>query len=67
MPNKPGVYRFVGTRRTPSKGFIVSLDTYVEVRKDLAFPELMVAQFGSSGLYPISRYQGEWTLVREKE
>lgn len=63
----PGIYHFKGIRSTPSKKFIVSLDTYVEIRIDRAYPELMVAMFGTGKLYPISSFEGEWELVYGKE
>ena len=65
-PNKPGIYHFKGIRMTPSKKYIVSVDDYVRVRPDMAYPELMVAHFGTGKLYPISAYEGTFDFVREE-
>lgn len=59
-PNKPGVYKFKGIRYTASKKFIISIDDYVKVKTDSAYPELMVAHFGTGKLNPISNYEGVW-------
>ena len=63
---RTGIYKFKGVRTTPSKKYIVTMDTYVEVKIDKAFPELMVALFGTGKLHPISCFEGEFDLVYEE-
>lgn len=63
QPNRVGPHIFKGIRTTRAKNYITSVQNFVNVYESPAYPERMVAYFGSGQVHPLSAHEGEWVYV----
>lgn len=67
LPQRSGLYRFVGKRFGCTRTSFTQVDDIVRVEEQRGQMQWIVTFFGKGGLYPVARFEGIWYRIELEE